>query len=78
MNGLVKVGFIDKNTGRYFAENQKVEFADVRIKELARLGYVEIKDAPKTEPAVKAEMVEKKVEKLPVKATAKKPTTKKK
>lgn len=82
MEGLVKVGFIDKTTGRYYAENRKVEFADARIKELADLGYVELKNAPKTKPEVK-KAVEKKVERKvetpkPEPKTAKKPTNKKK
>ena len=85
MEGLVKVGFIDKATGRYYAENRKVEFADARIKELADLGYVELKNAPKAKPEVKAEAVEE-PKRVAKKATAevkpvakpKKPTTKKK
>ena len=77
MEGLVKVGFIDKTTGRYYAENRKVEFADARIKELADLGYVELKNAPKTKPEVKAEPKEVTPVAKPKKPVAK-ATTKKK
>ena len=77
MEGLVKVGFIDKNTGRYYAENRKVEFADARIKELADLGYVELKNAPKAKPEVKEEPKEVKPVAKPKKPVAK-ATTKKK
>ena len=84
MKGKVKVGFTDKYTGLYLNSGTEVEFADARMKELAGLGYVELKNAPKTEP-VKAEANEepKKVEKKttpkvkPVAEAVKKSTKKK-
>lgn len=75
MKGLVKVPYIDKNTGAYYEAGKTVEYADARIKELAALGFVELKEAPKTEPKV-ADVP--KPEKAPAKTTAKKTTTKKK
>ena len=74
MKGLVKVNFTDKNTGIGYLVGQNVEFADLRMKELASKGFVECRDA-EAKP-VKAEPVEK-VEKLPKKTPAK-PTAKKK
>lgn len=82
MKGLVKVGFTDKYSGLYLNSGTEVEFADARMKELAGLGYVELKNAPKTEPKVEAKE-EPKVEKKtiakakPVAETAKKSTKKK-
>jgi len=73
MKGLVKVNFTDKTTGIGYLAGKTVEFADLRIKELASKGFVEIRDA-ETKP-VKAEP-EEKAEKLPKKAPAK-PTKKK-
>ena len=68
MKGLVKVNFTDKNTGIGYLVGQNVEFADLRMKELASKGFVECRDA-EAKP-VKAEPVEK-VEKLPKKTPAK-------
>lgn len=73
MKGLVKVNFTDKNTGIGYLVGQNVEFADLRMKELASKGFVECRDA-ETKP-VKAEP-EEKAEKLPKKTPAK--STKKK
>lgn len=70
--GLIREGFIDKNTGIYYAPGKTVEFNDVRIKELADLGYVEVKGAPKVKPEVKEEP------KAEPKAEPKKKTTTKK
>lgn len=50
MLGLVKKAFTDKNTNFYHDKGETVEFADARIKELAKLGYVDIPEAPKAEP----------------------------
>lgn len=73
MKGLIKKGFTDKYTGLYHEPGKTVEFNDVRIKELADLGYVEVKGAPKVKPEVKEEpKAEPKVE------PKKKTTTKKK
>ena len=76
MKGLVKVNFTDKNTGIGYLVGQNVEFADLRMKELASKGFVECRDAEakpvKTEPV----KVEEKAEKLPKKTPAK--STKKK
>jgi len=82
MRGLVKVPYIDKHTGVYYEPGKEVEYADARIEELAALGFVELKSAPKTEPEAK-KAVEKKVERKvetpkPEPKTAKKPTNKKK
>lgn len=83
MKGLVKVGFTDKNTGLYLSAGTPVEFADARIKELADLGYVELKNAPKTEPVKVEPKAEPKAEKKtspkvkPVAETVKKTTKKK-
>lgn len=79
MKGLVKVGFTDKNTGLYLSAGTPVEFADARIKELADLGYVELKNAPKTEPVKVEPKAEKKTSpKVKPVAEAVKKTTKKK
>ena len=83
MKGKVREAFIDKYSGLYLTVGTTVEFADTRMKELADLGYVELKTAPKTEP-VKVELKEE-PKKVAKKATAevkpvakpKKPTTKK-
>jgi len=75
MRGLVKVAFTDKYSGLYQEQGQEVEFADSRMKELAELGYVELKDAPKTKPAVKAEPKEE-PKKVVLKAEPKKSTNK--
>lgn len=48
--GLIKVGFIDKNTGVYHAQGRTVEFNDVRLKELIALGYVESRVTPEETP----------------------------
>lgn len=73
MKGLIKKAFTDKYTGLYHEVGKTVEFNDARIKELADLGYVELKDAPKVKPVVKEEpKAEPKVE------PKKKSTTKKK
>lgn len=80
MKGLVKVSFTDKNTGIGYLPGQNVEFADLRMKDLASKGFVEVRGA-ETKPDVKAaepkkEEPEKKVEKPTKKAPAK-PTKKK-
>jgi len=76
MKGLVKVNFTDKTTNIGYLAGRTVEFADLRMKELADKGFIEIRDAEakpvKTEPV----KVEEKAEKLPKKAPAK--STKKK
>jgi len=61
--GLIKVGFIDKNTGVYHAQGRTVEFNDVRLKELIALGYVESRVAPEETPEVKPEPKPKKTTK---------------
>lgn len=71
--GLIKEGFIDKNTGLYHVPGKIVDFSDVRLKELVALGYVESREKlvkSEEKPEVKPEP-----EKKP---TAKKTTIKKK
>lgn len=80
MNGLVKVPYIDKYTGRFYEPGKKVEYPEARIKELAALGVVEIKEAAETKPEVtavpkpekKASPAEKTVKKTATKTTTKK------
>lgn len=74
MKGLVKVNFTDKNTGIGYLVGQNVEFADLRMKELANKGFVECRDAEAKPEVRKAEpeKVEKPTKKTPAKATTKK------
>ncbi len=81
MKGLVKVNFTDKETRVGYLAGRTIELADFRMKEFARLGFVELAETkPEAEP-IKAEpeKVEKaeKVEKLPTKKAPAKPKTKK-
>lgn len=71
--GLIKVGFIDKNTGVYHAQGRTVEFNDVRLKELIALGYVESRGiTEETSEEVPEEAPEVKPEPKPKKTTKKK------
>lgn len=54
MKGLILKPFTDKYTSQYHERGQIVEFSDVRIKELAALGFVECKDAEEVKPTKKA------------------------
>lgn len=59
MKGLVKVNFTDKNTNIGYLVGQNVEFADLRMKELAKKGFVEVRTetkpkAPEEKPVEKA------------------------
>ncbi len=74
--GLILVEFTDLQASVCRIPGQIVEFNDVRLKELVRLGLVESREA---KPETKVE-VEPEVKPEPAKktATAKKPTTKKK
>lgn len=80
MNGLVKVPYIDKYTGTFYETGKTVEYPEARIKELAALGVVEIKEAAETKPEVtavpkpekKASPAEKTVKKTATKTTKKK------
>lgn len=72
MKGLIKKGFTDKYTGLYYEKGKTIETSDIRIKELADLGYVEAKGAPKVKPEIKEEP------KAEPKAEPKKKTTTKK
>ena len=79
MKGLVKVSFTDKNTGIGYLPGQNVEFADLRMKDLASKGFVEVRGA-ETKPEVKKadpEKVEQKAEKPAAKKAPAKPTKKK-
>lgn len=79
MKGLVKVPFTDKNTGIGYLPGQNVEFADLRMKDLASKGFVEVRGA-ETKPEVKKaepEKVEQKAEKPAAKKAPAKPTKKK-
>lgn len=76
MKGKVKVNFTDRTTHIGYLAGRTIELADFRMKELAKLGFVEIAETkPEAEP-IKAEP-EEKAEKLPKKTPAK-PTIKKK
>lgn len=75
MKGLVRVPFVDKYTGKYYEPGTSVEFADVRVKELADLGVVEIKEAAETKPEVK-EVAKPEKKASPAEKTAKKTSTK--
>ena len=75
MKGLVKVNFTDRTTHIGYLAGRTIELADFRMKELAKLGFVEIAESkPEAEP-IKAEP-EKKVEKLPTKKAPAKPKKK--
>ncbi len=75
MKGKVKVNFTDRTTHIGYLAGRTIELADFRMKELAKLGFVEIAETkPEAEP-IKAEP-EKKVEKLPTKKAPAKPKKK--
>ena len=75
MKGLVRVPFVDKYTGRFYEPGKKVEYPEARIKELAALGVVEIKEAAETKPEVK-EVAKPEKKATPAEKTAKKTSTK--
>lgn len=76
MKGLVKVNFTDKETRVGYLAGRTIELADFRMKEFARLGFVELAETKPEAKPIKAEP-EKKVEKLPTKKAPAKLKTKK-
>lgn len=75
MKGLVKVNFTDKETKVGYLAGRTIELADFRMKELAKLGFVEIAETkPEAEPIKAAP--EEKAEKLPTKKAPAKPKKK--
>ena len=50
MKGLVKEPFIDKYSLRFYAKGEEVDFAEERLTELAKIGYVE--KVAETKPSV--------------------------
>lgn len=76
MKGKVKVNFTDRTTRIGYLAGRTIELADFRMKEFAKLGFVEIAETKPEAKPIKAEP-EEKAEKLPKKTPAK-PTTKKK